>query len=176
LSDITIRREVPEDRDAVRNINLRAFGQATEGNIVDALRTSCLEALSLVGVEDHCVVGHILFTPVTIDGLPIAGGMGLAPMSVLPEKQRLGIGSKLVRSGLDQLRNAGCLFVVVLGHPSYYPRFGFTPASQLGLSCQWPDVPDDAFMILVLKQDALTGVQGVVRYRSEFATAMRSTA
>jgi putative acetyltransferase len=106
-----------------------------EADIVDALRSSCPEALSLVAIQDTHVVGHMLFTPVTIDGASIVGGMGLAPMAVLPEKQRLGIGSRLVRAGLEQLRHVGCPFVIVLGHPEYYPRFGFLPASRFGLSC-----------------------------------------
>ena len=145
-----------------------AFGQSTEGDIVDVIRLSCPEAISFVAVEGECVVGHILFTPVTIDGSSIAGGMGLAPMSVLPEKQQLGIGSNLVYAGLDQLRKADCPFVIVLGHPGYYPRFGFKPASQYGMSCQWTGVPDEAFMILVLKEEVLKGIQGIIRYRTEF--------
>jgi putative acetyltransferase len=158
--------------DAVRNVNRRAFGQSTEGEIVDVIRMSCPEAISLVAVEGEYVVGHILFSPVKIDGSSIAGGMGLAPMSVLPEKQRLGIGSNLVHAGLDQLRKADCPFVIVLGHPGYYPRFGFKPASQYGMSCQWPGVPDKAFMVLVLNEGVLKGIQGIIRYRTEFDVAM----
>ena len=162
MTSIFIRNEIPEDGDAVWNVNMHAFGQSTEGNFVDAIRLSCPEAISFVAVEGDCVVGHILFTPVTIDGSSIAGGMGLAPMSVLPEKQRLGIGSDLVYTLLDQLRKAGRPFVVVFGHPGYYLRFGYKPASQYGMSSQWTGVPDEMFMILVLKEEVLKGVQGII--------------
>ena len=114
-------------------------------------------------------MGHILFTPVVVES---AGrrvlGMGLAPMAVLPDRQRQGIGSQLVRRGLDILRERGCPFVVVVGHPEYYPRFGFEPASMHGLASQWEGVPDAAFMVLVLDVHAMAGVSGVAKYREEF--------
>ncbi len=168
MINVVIRVETSADIDAVRNINVRAFGQPTEADIVNALRMSCRNALSLVAVEDNAVVGHILFTPVTIDGSSIAGGMGLAPMAVIPEKQRMGIGSQLVRAGLERLKQAGSPFVIVLGHPEYYPRFGFVPASRYGLSCRWQGVPDEAFMVLVLRSQYMNSIHGIVRYRPEF--------
>ena len=114
-------------------------------------------------------MGHILFTPVRIESAERrVVGMGLAPMAVLPDRQRQGIGSKLVRQGLDILRERGCPFVVVVGHPEYYPRFGFEPASAHGLGSQWEGVPDEAFMVLVFDADAMTGVSGVAKYREEF--------
>ena len=88
------------------------------------------------------VAGHILFTPVdlaTTGG--VVRGYGLAPMAVRPDRQRRGIGSRLVHAGLARLREAGAPFVIVIGHPGYYPRFGFTPASRHGRRCQWPDIP-----------------------------------
>jgi putative acetyltransferase len=114
-------------------------------------------------------VGHILFTPVAIEhaGRRVLG-MGLAPMAVLPERQRQGLGSELVRRGLEILRERGCPFVVVVGHPEYYPRFGFEPASRHGLVCQWEGVPDPAFMVLILDADAMAGISGVAQYRDEF--------
>ena len=119
--------------------------------------------------EDDAVVGHILFTPVVVES---AGRrvvvMGLAPMAVLPDRQRKGIGSQLVRRGLDILRERGCPFVVVVGHPEYYPRFGFEPASAHSLVSQWGGMPEAAFMALVLDVDAMTGVSGVARFREEF--------
>jgi putative acetyltransferase len=165
---ITIRPERPEDASQVREVNQRAFGQPAEADLVDKLRATGSESLSWVADDDR-VVGHILFTPVVVDG---AGrrvvGMGLAPMAVLPERQRQGIGSQLVTRGLEVLRERGCPFVVVVGHPEYYPRFGFEPASKHGLASQWEGIPDEAFMVLILDSLAMTTVSGVVRYRNEF--------
>jgi putative acetyltransferase len=165
---VTIRAEQPADAAAVRRVNERAFGQPAEADLVDRLRQSCADAVSLVA-DDDGVVGHILFTPVVVDsGVRRTRGMGLAPMAVLPERQRQGIGSRLVREGLDILRKRGCPFVVVVGHPEYYPRFGFVPASTHGLASQWDSVPDAAFMVLLLDTDAMSLVKGVARYRDEF--------
>jgi putative acetyltransferase len=168
---MTIRPETADDVARVREINTLAFGQPAEAVLVDELRTNCGEALSLVA-EDDAVVGHILFTPVTIEdaGNPRVG-MGLAPMAVHPERQRRGIGSQLVRRGLEILRDRRCPFVVVVGHPEYYPRFGFEPASGRGLVSQWDAIPDEAFMVLVLDEPAMAGVSGVARYRAEFDAA-----
>jgi putative acetyltransferase len=166
-----IREERSEDVPRVRMVNDLAFGQSMEGDIVDRLRQVCPDSLSLVA-EDDAVVGHILFTPAVIEG---AGrrvvGMGLAPMAVLPDCQRQGIGSELVRRGLETLRERGCPFVIVLGHPEYYPRFGFEPASRHGLTCQWAGVPDEAFMVLVLDARVMKGVSGLAKYRDEFNAA-----
>jgi len=119
--------------------------------------------------EDRAVVGHILFTPVVVESAQrLVVGMGLAPMAVLPECQRQGVGSRLVRQGLDILGKSGCPFVVVVGHPEYYPRFGFEPASKHGLTSQWEGVPDAAFMVLILDEHTMAGVSGVARYRKEF--------
>jgi putative acetyltransferase len=170
---ISIRPEEPGDLAAVRIINERAFGQPQEANIVDVLRENCESVLSLVATRDGRVVGHILFSPVTIDaGGTVMEGMGLAPMAVLPENQRQGIGSALVESGLAVLRKQSCAFIVVLGHPEYYPRFGFERASNHGITSHWPGIPDEAFMILVMDEVAMNGVTGVARYRDEFDEAM----
>ena len=98
--------------------------------------------------------------------------MGLAPMAVLPDYQHQGIGSQLVTSGLEILRQRNCPYVVVLGHPEYYPRFGFVPASRHGIVCQWEGVPDGAFMVLIFDEAIMSGVSGVVRYRDEFEEAL----
>lgn len=170
---IKIREEPPGNAADIRLVNEKAFGGSTEADIVDALRRSCPERVSLVAAADNKIVGHILFSPVTIEseGKEIRG-MGLAPMAILPEYQRQGIGSRLVEAGLAALRDCSCPFVIVLGHPEYYPRFGFEPASRHGITCQWEGVPDDAFMILVLDAAAMSGVSGVARYRAEFDAAM----
>ena len=169
-----IRSETPDDVVAVREVNELAFGQPAEASLVDKLRQSCGEALSLVAVDEarDAIVGHILFTPVVVEshGRRMVG-MGLAPMAVHPDCQRQGIGSELVRHGLRILAGRGCPFVVVVGHPEYYPRFGFEPASRHRLASQWDGMPDEAFMVTILDQPAMTGVGGVARYRIEFDEA-----
>ena len=171
---VIIRTEQPTDIPEVRIVNELAFEQPTEADVVDRLRhaVACADALSLVAEEDEAIVGHILFTPAIIES---AGrwvvGMGLAPLAVLPEHQRQGIGSALVRHGLKILRERDYPFIIVLGHPAYYPRFDFERASLHGLACQW-EVPDEAFMILILDAAALAGVSGVAEYRAEFDEAV----
>lgn len=168
---IEIRREESKDRDAVNHLNSIAFDNGPEAALVDELRASCKEYLSFVAVEDGSVIGHILFTPATLEGYSITG-MGLAPMSVMPSQQRKGIGSELVQYGLEFLRDAGCPFVIVLGHPEYYPRFVFELASKYQLRSQWEGVPDDAFMIVVFNSGVLPKAGGIARYRDEFDDAM----
>jgi len=168
---IEIRTEEPHDREAVHRLNLAAFDHGPEAALVDKLRASCRDFLAFVAVEEGAVVGHILFTPATVDGSEVRG-MGLAPMAVLPARQRCGIGSRLVRHGLEHLRQSGCPFVIVLGHPEFYPRFGFEIASKYRLRCQWNGVPDEAFMVAVADGAALPKAGGVARYREEFDDAM----
>lgn len=164
----TVRPEKPEDAPGVRHINRVAFDQPAEADLVDRLRSTCAESLSLVA-EDDTLVGHILFTPVVVQGARRrVVGMGLAPMAVLPDRQRQGIGSQLVTGGLEILRGRGCPFLVVVGHPEYYPRFGFEPASRHGLASQWDGIRDEAFMVLILDAPAMAGLSGVARYRDEF--------
>jgi putative acetyltransferase len=170
---INVRVEKPEDIPQVRIINEQAFKQPIEADIVDKLRGSCPGCVSLVAEEDHGPVGHIFFSPAVVEaGGRRVEGMGLAPMAVIPDRQRQGIGSALVKCGLELVRMKGCPFVIVLGHPAFYPRFGFEPASTRGLSCQWNGVPDEAFMVLVMDEQALEGVSGIARYRDEFNEAV----
>lgn len=165
----TVREERPEDIPAVRRVNALAFGRPQEADLVDALRRSCPDALSLVAEDESRVIGHILFTPAVVDsGGTRTRGMGLAPMAILPDRQRDGIGSALVEHGLRLLKDSSCPFIIVLGHPKYYPRFGFELASMYGITCQWDGVPDEAFMMIVLDEVAMEGVAGIVRYRDEF--------
>jgi putative acetyltransferase len=166
-----IRRERVGDEEAVRRINRLAFKQDEEGDVVDRLRRSCDEYLGFVAIEDGAIIGHILFTPATLDAAPMVG-MGLAPMAVDQGHQNRGIGTLLVRHGIDHLSASGCPFVIVLGHPGSYPRLGFERASSYGLICQWEGVPDDAFMIMILDQDGFPEVSGIARYRDEFDEAM----
>lgn len=163
---IEIREERPDDVEAIRNVNKRAFGQEQEGNIVDALRSNRAVLLSLVATLNGRVVGHIMYSPISVGDV---AGAALGPMAVLPEHQRLGIGSKLVEAGNQKLKDAGWPFIIVLGHASFYPRFGFTPASALGITCEW-DVPADVFMVLILDQQKMNGVSGLAKYRQEFSS------
>ena len=165
---MVVRREAPPDFDAVRIVNERAFGQPDEAGIVDALR-GLADAISLVAVLDNQVVGHILFTSVSIDEAdPRLSASGLAPMAVLPEFQRRGIGSALVHAGLEACRAAGHDLVVVLGHAEYYPKFGFVTAAKHGLRCEYP-VPPEVFMVNELRPGSLARARGLVRYRPEFS-------
>jgi putative acetyltransferase len=174
---IAIRPEKPGDVDAVHTVNEAAFSRLLEADLVDKLRISCPEAVSLVADSNGAIVGHILFTPVALQTqTKRIEGMGLGPMAVVPECQNQGIGSRLVIAGLEVLRQRACPFVVVLGHPEYYPRFGFTPASRHGLRCPWDGVPDGVFMAIVLDKDTMSGVSGVVRYRKEFGAVPRKGA
>jgi putative acetyltransferase len=167
---IHIREERPEDAFAVRLVNEKAFGQTQEANIVEKLRQSCDDLLSLVAVMTGHVVGHVLFSPATIESNGgLIQGMALAPMAVLPAYQRQGIGSRLVQEGIKILRSSSCPFVIVLGHPDYYPRFGFEVASKYNIMSQWQGVPEKAFMILILDRVIMEGISGVARYRSEFS-------
>lgn len=168
---IEIRPERPEDRDGVDAVIANTFKREAEVRLADKLRQACPEHLSLVAEENGRIVGHIMFAPVQVKNGQEAKGMGLAPMSVLPGRQRQGIGSMLVRTGLDMLEEKGYPFVIVLGHPDYYPRFGFEPASRLGIKSQWQNVPDEAFMILVLDKEAMRNVAGTAFFRDEFNEA-----
>jgi putative acetyltransferase len=171
-----IRPEAPGDADAIHAVNVAAFGQDAEARIVDAVRRDGRVTCSLVADAPSGLVGHILFTPVALadhehdmptDGGPVA--VGLAPMAVRPDRQREGIGSALVRAGLRACADRGVSAVVVLGHPEYYPRFGFRRASSFGLICEFP-VPDDVFMALELVEGSLAGRRGLVRYLPQFGS------
>ncbi len=170
---VTIRQEQPDDVEVVRAVNEAAFGRPGEGRIIDSIRVACPDAVSLVAVDDGQVVGHVFFSPVsTPGGSGSAQGMGLGPIAVLPERQRQGIGSMLARAGIEAMGEQGCPFIIVLGHPEYYPRFGFIPASKYGITCQYDGVTDEVFMILVLDESAMPGISGTARYRDEFDDAM----
>jgi len=164
---IEIREERADDIAAVRDLNRRAFGQDQESNIVDALRANGAALLSLVATLNDRVVGHIMYSPLSIDGK--FEGAALGPMAVFPECQRRGIGSKLIKAGNRKLKDDGCPFIIVVGHADYYPRFGFKPASEHGIKCEW-DVPDNVFMLPVLDQAKMAGVAGLAKYRPEFSS------
>lgn len=165
---IEIRPERPEDIAGVHAVNEAAFPSPDEANLVDALRDARAHVVSLVAIEDDCVVGHILFSPVTIESeTSKLDALGLAPMSVLPDHQRKGIGSKLVEAGLAACRKLECPAVVVLGHPNYYPRFGFVPSVEFDITSEY-DVPAEVFMVLELSPGALSNHQGLAKYHPAF--------
>lgn len=170
---MNIRLEQEEDYKDIKTLNDRTFQGIVEGNIVDNIRASGAECISLVAVEGDEIIGHIFFSPVTVvSGDKEIIGMALGPMAVLPGCQKQGIGSALVKEGVEILKEKGCPFVIVLGHKDYYPRFGFEVASNYGLYPEWEGVPDEAFMVLFLNENMRDKVSGQVRYRHEFNEAV----
>lgn len=162
-----IRPERDDDHAAVHALNASEFEFPAEADLVDRLRREADRYISLVAEVNGKVVGHIMFTPVTLSNHPELQIMGLAPMAVASTHQRRGIGTALVRAGLEHCARMGYGAAVVLGHPSYYPRFGFRPAVEYGLSCEY-EVPSDTFMALELKPHYLAGSAGAVSYHDAF--------
>jgi putative acetyltransferase len=164
---VRIRGEAVEDQGAIRQVNRLAFGREDEARLVDALRDGGYVRVSLVAERDRQVVGHILFSD-----LPIITGSGsvpalaLAPMAVMPDLQRQGIGSALVRRGLELCRERDHRIVIVLGHVDFYPRFGFS--SKLAQPLQSPFSGHESFMALELVKGALDRVRGRVTYPPPF--------
>jgi putative acetyltransferase len=167
---IGIRAEREADYSTIREINNAAFGRKGEGRLVDKLRmTSRFNAhLSLLAEADGRVVGHVLFYQVDMETeLGVKGMLSLAPIAVLPSFQKRGVGSTLIREGLDRALKLGYDAVIVMGHAGYYPRFGFRPASAWGIRPNFK-VPDEAFMALELVEGALQNCEGAFRYPKEF--------
>ena len=165
---LNIRKERDSDIEEVFGINVRAFDTDAEAKLVDRLRSSGVFYISLIAEENSHIVGHILFTPVELTGNPQGLRlMGLAPMAVLPEYQNRGIGSRLVEAGLKRCKDENIDAVFVLGHPDYYPRFGFLPSVRFGIKSQY-EVPDELFMAVELNKGILSKNQGIIRYRKEF--------
>jgi putative acetyltransferase len=163
---VLIRVEEPADVGAVRSVNDLAFGHAEESDLIENLHAEGAVMLSLVACLDARVVGHILFSRMwidTADGLIPA--VALAPMAVLPDHQRRGVGHRLIRHGLYHLRDAGEQIVMVLGHREYYPRFGFSTEKARRIESPFPA---DAYMALELSAGALEGVRGRVKYPKAF--------
>jgi len=173
---VQIRPEDPGDYAAVYEVNRAAFGQEAESILVEKIRRSpdFIPELSLVAAHDGRIVGHILFSLIRVriqdqpdQERPV---LSLAPMAVHPEFQSRGIGSALVRRGLEIARDLGHTVVVVVGHADYYPRFGFAPARAKGLEAPFP-VPDEAFMTLELEPYGLEGLNGMLAYPPAFDDA-----
>jgi putative acetyltransferase len=162
-----VRSEEERDWAAVRAVNEAAFERAAEANLVEALRAQAQPVVSLVAEDRGAVVGNIMFSPVSLPDHAHLKIMGLAPMAVEPEHQRKGIGSALVRDGLERCKKLGFGAVVVLGHPEYYPRFGFAPSVRYGLGCEY-EAPEEAFMVLELEPGYLRGASGKIEYHTAF--------
>lgn len=165
---LSIRQETSNDTYAIRDVNVAAFGGPEEADLVDLLRESGALRYSLVAVEEDKVVGHLAFSPVTItSGTAAVSALGLAPMAVVPARQRRGIGTGLIKYWLETLADEKDNLVVVVGHEEYYPRFGFQRGKRFGI--QWEhEVPDEAFMVLELRPGALAEIQGTVHYHPAF--------
>jgi putative acetyltransferase len=163
---VEIRGRTAADDAAIRQLNDDTFGGHYESRLIEDLRAAGLDAVELVAVENDDIVGHILFSVLatTIDRQTVPA-LALAPMAVRPDRQRLGIGSALVRAGLDLARDRDWRAVIVLGHKGYYPRFGFSAALARPLEAPFSG---DAFMALELAPDALRGEKGRVTYPPAF--------
>ncbi|GGS43500.1 N-acetyltransferase [Streptomyces parvus] len=163
----TARPETSDDITAIRDINLAAFPTSEEADLIDALRTdpkAWIDGLSLVTEgSDGTLAGHALLTRCHVDGAP---ALALAPCAVRPSAQRTGAGSAAIRAALDAARSLGENLVLVLGHPEYYPRFGFTPASRFGIRAPF-DVPDEAMMAMAL-DDTRPVPTGTIQYPAAF--------
>lgn len=166
--DMSIRPEGPTDVVAIRRVVEAAFPSAAEARLVDLLRESEHLRISLVAEVDGEIVGQVAFSPVEIEGEFVEGiGVGLAPFAVLPSHQRRGIGGRLIVEGLAACDRADYGFVVVLGWPEYYPRFGFIRAGQRGLRNEYG--VNEEFMVLELRSGSIPENGGLVRYGPEFA-------
>ncbi|WP_214892531.1 N-acetyltransferase [Exiguobacterium sp. H66] len=163
-----IRQEKFKDASAIRRVHEAAFEQAAEADLVDALREDDEAAprFSRVAVADRGeIVGHVLLSRIYIEDVP---SLALAPVGVMPVWQRKGIGSELIRQVIEDVREAGEHHIVVLGHDSYYPQFGFERAIDYGIEAPFP-VPAEVFLVMPLVRNGLTGVKGTVRYPKPFS-------
>ena len=166
-----VRAESQGDALAIRSVHEQAFGGPLEARLVEMLRKADRAVLSLVAVACGDVVGHVMFSPVTVEPpSPDLRWVALGPIGVLPAHQGLGIGSRLVREGLDRCRSMACDGVVLMGAPEYYSRFGFVQASEWGMTSEFGDGP--AFQAIELRQGALEECEGTILFAPEFRKAM----
>ena len=164
-----IRREKKEDFKSIYEINYQAFKQKNESELIERIRGSknFVPELSLIAETNGRIVGHILLSKIKIKGEKEYESLILAPMAVLSELQKQGIGEKLITEGLKKARELGFSSVIVLGHKDYYPKFGFEKASKWNIKCSL-EVPDEAFMAIELNIGALTEKSGIVEFPKEF--------
>lgn len=163
---MNVRPDTTTDHEAVRHLNRAAFGKEGEGRLVEELRAGGYARLSLVAEDDGHVIGHILFSelPIHTPG-GVVNALALAPLAVLPDRQRQGVGSALVQEGLRLAKQQGHRIVVVLGHVGYYPRFGFSRVLAEPLASPYSG---PALMALELVPGALKGVSGDLKYPPPF--------
>ena len=165
--NLTIRTEIGDDKGSIQHVHEQAFGGPAEANLVAALRAGGYLKVSLVATLNDKVVGHILFSPVIIQcAVGSIEIMSLAPLAVLPEFQRKGIGAALVKKGIEACQTTLYSSIVVLGHPAYYTRFGFSP--ELARPLKSPFGDGDSWMAMELFPGALSGVAGSVVYPPPF--------
>ena len=168
LEPLEIRPEEPDDAPSIRAVNTAAFGRPEEARLVDALREAGALPLSLVAVYSGEIIGHIAFSRVELgESTCRNSALALAPMAVHPQFQRQSVGSRLVEVGLGHAAAWGADLVIVLGHPSFYPRFGFVPAGPLGIQCPCK-APSEAFMVREITPNAVATHQGIVSYHAAF--------
>lgn len=172
--EVIYRQETQDDFQEVFEINHKAFGQQNEAKLVNALRNNpnvFIPELSIVAAKNNAIIGHILFTKINIknDDKTLNESLALAPMAVLPEFQKNGIGGQLIRRGLETAKQLGYQSVIVLGHEDYYPKFGFEPAEKWNIKAPF-DVPSNVFMAIELVKGSLENISGTVIYPKEFET------
>ena len=168
----TIRKEEEKDHKQIYEVNKLAFQQENESKLIEKIRKSenFIPELSIVAEIDNRIVGHILFSKIKIIGDSDYESLALAPMAVIPEFQKRGIGSELIKKGIDKAKELGFDSIIVLGHKEYYPKFGFQRASKWNIKCPF-EVPDDVFMAIELTEKAFEGKAGTVEYPDEFNEA-----
>ena len=154
------------DASAIRHVNLTAFATAAEADLVERLRVSGKAVIELVALDGDSVVGHVVFSPIALDPLAGTVGLGLGPLAVMPDHEKHGVGRRLVQNGLAACHQWGAGFVVVIGDPPYYTRFGFEPAAKHGLRNEFD--AGDAFMVFKLESGALPPSGTLVKYSPEF--------
>ena len=167
--NIFIRKEEEKDHKNVYEVNKLAFEQENESRLIEKIRagSNFIPDLSLVADINNRIVGHILFSKIKVIGNSIFETLALAPMAVLPEFQKQGIGSNLINRGMEKAKELGFDSIIVLGHKDYYPKFGFRRASKWNIKCCF-EVPDEVFMAVELIDGALKGKEGTIKYPDEF--------
>jgi len=167
VTPCVVRLEQREDRVAIRKLHEAAFARHFEARLVDVLREKARPYLGMVAIDHQGLLGHLLFTPVRCAAQPDARLLGLAPMAIRPERQRQGLGTRLLKAGLSAARDTGARGLLVLGDPAFYGRFGFEAAERWQLHCSW-EVPAGAFMARELNAPGLTGLSGLISYHPAF--------
>ena len=164
---MNIRFQQFGDEQQIQLLVAKAFESDAEAKLVNTLRESGCENISLVALNKNTIVGHILFTPVMLDGDSQLKMLGLAPLCVSTEYQGIGVGAELVKAGLSECNKLDYDAVVVLGVPEYYRRFGFESASDFGINSVY-EVEDGYLMLLEQRANSLDGKSGIVRYHEAF--------